>query len=334
MDVAVVVNLRARRGSEEIGRMVRSALPAARVSVTRSIEDVRRWIDRELAPSPPELLLSGGGDGTATALINELRDRKVEIARLGVLRLGTGNGWANVTGAPRAERAIRHIADLSGEPPTRRFSLVECDGRIAPFLGTGWDAEILSDFRAQLARATGGDHTSTTKTINGGLYGYLKGVVTKTIPRHVFGGGAANVVLTNTGEHAMTLDEHGDVVPLPGGEPGAVLYRGPASVAAAATTEEWGFGFRAFPHAHAAPGRVSVRVYGAPVLEATRNMFKLWRGDRVPKMHDYFLTAGRMDFDRAVPFQIGGDLQPPRTSFEFRLADARVDLIDWAKLAA
>jgi diacylglycerol kinase family enzyme len=306
------------------------------VSVTRSIEDVRRWIDRELAPQPPELLLSGGGDGTATALINELRDRRVEIARLGVLRLGTGNGWANVTGAPRAAAAIAQVASMSGEPPTRRFSLVECDGRIAPFLGTGWDAEILSDFRAQLVRATGGEAAaaSTTKTINGGLYGYLKGVVTKTIPRHVFGDGPANVVVTNLGEHALTIDERGEVVRLRGGEPGAILYRGPASVAAAATTAEWGFGFRAFPHAHAAPGRVSVRVYGAPVLEATRNMFKLWRGDRVPKMHDFFLTRGRMDFDRPVPFQIGGDLQPPRTSFEFHLADARVDLIDWTRLAA
>jgi diacylglycerol kinase family enzyme len=322
MDVAVVVNLRARRGSEEVGRMVRARLPHARISVTRTLDDVRRWIDHELAPSPPELLLSGGGDGTATALLNELRDRNVEVARLGVLRLGTGNGWANVTGAPRAERAIDRIATLDGAPPTRRFSLVECDGRIAPFLGTGWDAEIVSDFQAQV------------KAGRNGLRGYLGAVALKTIPRHVFGGGAANVVLTNTGEHAMTIDEHGRVIPIPGGERGAVLYRGPASVAAAATTEEWGFGFRAFPHAHAAPGRVSVRVYGAPVLEATRNMFKLWRGARVPKMHDFFLTAGRMEFDRPVPFQIGGDLQGTRTRFEFHLADAGVDLVDWARLAA
>ena len=63
-------------------------------------------------------------------------------------------------------------------------------------------------------------------------------------------------------------------------------------------------------------------------------MFKLWRGARVPKMHDFFLTHGRMEFDREVPFQIGGDLQATRTSFEFHLASAGVDLVDWAKLAA
>src|SRR4051812_22530404 len=105
MDVAVVVNLRARRGSEEVGRMIRDRLPRARVRVTRSLDDVRRWIDRELAPSPPELLLSGGGDGTAVTLLNELRDRGVDVPQLGVLRLGTGNGWANATGAPGARRA-------------------------------------------------------------------------------------------------------------------------------------------------------------------------------------------------------------------------------------
>lgn len=320
MDVAVVVNLHARKGSERVGRMVRERLPNARVQVTRSLDDVRRWIDRDLAKAPPELLLSGGGDGTAVALLNELRDRKVGVARLGVLRLGTGNGWANATGAPRVVHALDHIAALDGAPPTRRFGLVECDGRVAPFLGTGWDAEIISDFAA---------------TPGAGLASYLAGMFTRTIPRHVFGGGTPNVVVTNLGAAASTVDAHGRVVPLPGGEPGAVLYRGPASVAAAGTTEEWGFGFRAFPFAHAAPGRVSMRIYGAPVLEATRNMFRLWRGAHpLPKMHDFFVTHARLDFDREVPFQIGGDVAAPRTSFEIKLAADAVDLVDWTRLAA
>jgi hypothetical protein len=325
MDVAVVVNLRARRGTEAIGRMVRDRLPRARLTVTRSLDDVRRWIDRELAPDPPGLLLSGGGDGTAVALVNELRQRQLGVPPLGVLRLGTGNGWANVTGAPGTARAISAIAALSGErPPTRRFALVECDRRLAPFLGTGWDAEIISDFKGQQGGLPGGD----------GLYGYLKGVVTRTIPRHVFGGGPPNVVLTNLGDDALTVDDHGRVVPLPGGEHGKVVYRGPASVAAAATTVEWGFGFRAFPFAHAAPGRVSVRIYSGFVLQATRQMFRLWRGEHpVPRMHDFLLTHARMDFDREVPFQIGGDLQAPRRSFEVKIASDVVDLVDWSRLA-
>ncbi len=331
MDIAVVVNLKARHGSEAIGRMVRDLLPRARLTVTRSLDDVRRWIDRDLAPNPPALLLSGGGDGTAVALINELRSRQVDVARLGVLRLGTGNGWANVTGAPRPEQAIARIAALAGrEPPTRRFALVETDGRIAPFLGTGWDAEIVSDFKAQQASSL-----ASGLKVNDGLFGYLKGMFTRTIPRQMFGSGPATVTVTNLGEDALTVDERGQIVPMRDGGRGQVLYRGPASVAAAGTTEEFGFGFRAFPFAHAAPGRLSARVYSGKVFEATRNMFKLWRGQHpMPNMHDFFLTHGRMDFDREVPFQMGGDLAAPRTSFEFRVAADPVELVDWTQLAA
>jgi len=331
MDVAVVVNLRARRGSEAVGRMVRDLLPRARVTVTRSLDEVRSFITRELAPNPPALLLSGGGDGTAVALVNELRTMEVDFPLIGVLPLGTGNGWAHVTGAPRAREALQQIAALHGRtPPTRRFALVESEGQVAPFLGTGWDAEIVSDFKAQLKGLPTG-----LKTFNAGLGGYLKGMFTRTIPRHVFGSGAANVTLINTGDPVLTIDEHKRVVPLPGGGTGKVIYRGPASVAAAATTPEWGFGFRAFPFANEVPGRLSTRVYSAPVLEATRNMFKLWRGQHpMPKMHDFFLTSGRMEFDREVAFQIGGDLAGMRRAFEFRIAVEGVDLVDWTKMRA
>lgn len=334
MDVAVVVNLRARRGSATVGRMIAARLPHARVAVTESLDDLRRFIDRELVTAPPELLLSGGGDGTAVTVLNELRDRGVRIAQLGVLRLGTGNGWANATGAPRASRAIAHVAALEGRAvermPSRRFALVESDGRIAPFLGTGWDAEIITDFRAHVAGLP-----PALRPMNAGVAGYLLGMFTRTIPRHVFGDGPPNVVLTNLGEPALTVDAGGRVVPLPGGERGAVLYRGPASVAAAGTTEEWGFGFRAFPFAHAVPGRVNARVYGGPVLEATRRMFRLWRGEHpVPRMHDFFLTAGRMEFDRDVPFQIGGDVAGARRAFEFRVAREAVELVDWSRVGA
>jgi diacylglycerol kinase family enzyme len=333
MDVAVVVNLHARRGSEAIGRMVRQHLPNARVSVTRSLDEVREFLATDVAPRPPGLLLSGGGDGTAVALLNELRAQQIPMPRFGVLRLGTGNGWANATSAPEAEQAIERIAQLSATgrtPPMRRFGLVESAGQVAPFLGTGWDAEIISDFKAQQKQLPG-----AFKPVHAGLFGYLKGVVTRTIPRHLRGSDSPQVTLVNLGDDALTIDEQGHVVPVPGGGRGAVLYRGLASVAAAATTEELGFGFRAFPFAHAAPGRLSARIYSGRVMEAVRNSARLWRGVHpMPNMHDFFLTHGRMDFDREVPLQIGGDLGSPCTSFEFRLAPEGVELVDWSRLSA
>jgi hypothetical protein len=49
-------------------------------------------------------------------------------------------------------------------------------------------------------------------------------------------------------------------------------------------------------------------------------------------MNDFLLEAGRMEFDREVPFQIGGDLAGDRRSFEFRMSSDVVDLVDWARL--
>ncbi len=331
MSVAVLVNLRARRASTRIGSMVRALLPRARVAVTHTLEEARAWLRDELASDPPRLLLSGGGDGTATALVNELRDLGMHIPPIGVLPLGTGNGWANVTHAPKTRVALRRIAALQGaDPPTRTFALVETEGRVAPFAGTGWDAEIVADFKAQLDAVP-----APFRDANAGLRGYLKGLFTRTIPRQLFGPGPANVRLVNLGDDALTIDPEGRVVPLPFGGRGAVLYEGPASVASAATTEEWGFGFRAFPFAHAVPGRLSVRVYGAKVVEATRNMFKLWRGEHpMPKMHDFFVERCRMEFDREVPFQIGGDLAGTRRTIELSLAREHVRLVDWARTEA
>src|SRR6185312_12923890 len=96
----------------------------------------------------------------------------------------------------------------------RRFDLVEVGGTVAPFAGTGWDAEIIDDFHAQ---KTG--------------FGFL--------PARARNGLAGR---------------------------GAVLYRGPTSVCAAATSAEWGFGFRAFPFAGLVPRRFNFRIYAGRAL--------------------------------------------------------------------
>ncbi|MBU8896702.1 diacylglycerol kinase [Corallococcus sp. H22C18031201] len=329
MNIAVLVNLRARKGTEGIGGLVRRLLPRARVALTRSVDEARDWISDHLRHDPPNLLLAGGGDGTITGLLNELRMQGVALPAIGVLPLGTGNAWARVTGAPRPSVALKQIAALGERlPPLRPFSLVRVDGKVAPFAGTGWDAEMIQDFKNQLAAA------GPLKSQQAGLRGYLTAMFTRTVPRHLFGEGNPQVSVYNVGEPALTMDAHGAVQPIPHGGPGALLYRGPAGVAGAATTPEWGFGFKAFPFAQAVPHRLSVRVYGAGVMEATRNMFRLWRGEHpLPHMHDFFVQRLRMDFDREVPFQMGGDVLGMRRSIEFDLAEENVQLVDWHRVS-
>ncbi|MDC0712396.1 diacylglycerol kinase family protein [Stigmatella sp. ncwal1] len=325
MNVAVLVNLRSRRGSEVIGGLVRRFLPQARLALTSSMDEARDWIDQQLRPNPPSLLLAGGGDGTITGLVNEFRSQGLALPALGVLPLGTGNAWAHATGTPRPAVALRHLAAYGERlPPLRPFGLVRVEGSLAPFAGTGWDAELVQDFKSQLASS------GPLRGTQAGLRGYLGALFTRTIPRHVFGDGNPQVSVYNLGEPVLTLDAQQAIRPLPGGDKGALLYRGPAGVAGAATTPEWGFGFKAFPFAQAVPHRLSVRVYAGGVLEATRNMFKLWRGAHpMPRMHDFFVQRVRMDFDRDVPFQVAGDVIGLRRSVEFELAEESVQLIDW-----
>ena len=330
MDLALVINLRARRGSAQVAEHAHRLFPEARVALTTHLEEMESWVER-LGERPPHLLLAGGGDGTITALLNALRRKRLPFPPLGVLPLGTGNAWARVTNAPRPKTGLDWLKawGLDSPLPMRSFRLVNVEGHVAPFAGTGWDAEIVSDFKHRLQRWPAGP----LRQAHTGIRGYLAASFTRTVPRHLFGEGSANVQLFNAGADALTVDATGSVRPIPGGGDGALLHAGPASATGASTTTQFGFGFRAFPHAHLLPHRLNVRVYGAGALEAVRHAVKLWRGAPVPRMYDFFVEKVRMRFDRVVPFQIAGDLMGERREVELSLDPEPVQLLDWRRLS-
>ena len=336
MDIAVVVNLKARRGSSAVAQRCRAELPNARILASRSMVDTVDFA-KLLSEAPPRLLLSAGGDGTAIALVNALRDADPGALAidsdmlLGVLPLGTGNAWARVTGATswrRALSSLSEVADRRTELPRRRFALLDMNGTLSHFAGTGWDAEIIDDFHVQKSRPS-----LLPPSARQGLAGYLNGMFTRTVPR-AWRGTGVEVELVNTGEHVLAVGDDGRAYQAPGGEPGAVLYRGPTSVCAAGTTEEWGFGFRAFPFAHLVPGRFCMRVYTGNSIQATMRMGKLWRGEHpVRGMNTWLATSCRATFSKPVPFQIGGDRQGHRDVIDFRIAEEEIDLLDWRALS-
>ena len=329
--IAVLVNLRAGRASEAVASACRRRLPDARVMTSRSLEEALGFA-RTFGAEPPGLFVSAGGDGTAVALINALRGQPAASATIGCLRLGTGNGWARATGAPKWRRAIEQLSALpAGVLPTQRFDLVEVDGTLAHFAGTGWDAEIIDDFHAQKTGLG-----VLPRKWRHGLAGYLQGLTTRTIPRYALARRTLpEVELINTGEDAIGIDDDGRPVPLPHAKHGAVLYRGPASVCAAGTAPQWGFEFRAFPFAGLVPRRFCMRVYAGNAIEATLHSPALWRGQHPLKnMHTWMLTRARAVFSRSVPFQIGGDRAGWRSEVEYTLAEEQVDLLDWRRLQA
>ena len=119
--------------------------------------------------------------------------------------------------------------------------------------------------------------------------------------------------------------------PLRGGEHGKVLYRGPASVCAAGTTAEWGFGFRAFPFAGLVPRRFCMRIYAGHALEATMRMGALWRGEH-PMPEDAHLAArpvaARCSRARCRSSS-AATASATRIDVEYSLAQEQVDVLDW-----
>ena len=324
-DVLAILNANARKTTDAAVAALRGVLPAADVVHTRCIEEVEDTLARHDVAQRP-LLLCGGGDGTVSALLSRLE--QVDRTPIGVLRLGTGNGLANVLGSGSYRTIVDQLPGLALPPPTRRFDLVAVEGRRSHFAGTGWDARILADYRRNFSERSG-----RARRFHESFAGYLWALFTITIPeehRLLRAEGQPEVEVTNLGPAAMRADAEGRPMQMIGGHTGAVLYRGPSSVASCATSPEWGFRFRAHPNAQASPGWLNLRVYDRPVLEAVRNIGALWRGKHPqPGMHDFFVQRVRMRFSRPVPFQIGGDPVGMREEVEMSIAPVGVQLVDW-----
>jgi Diacylglycerol kinase catalytic domain len=322
--LAILVNANAKRGGRRVAAQIARRLRGANVRLTRSTEDVDAWLQ---SLSSPRCVLAAGGDGTVIALVNALQrvygDRP--FPPLGVLPLGTGNAWAHSTSAPKLDRALKLVAEAKDPLIVRSFGLVECEATLTHFAGAGWDAQILDDYRKQVKLAKG-----PSKRLSKSVFGYVAATLLRSAPKSIFFG-RPNVIIENLGDEVYTVTADRKLLKVHGLRHGSVLYDGPMSVAGCSTSPDLGYGFRAYPFAERFPGRMNVRVYDEGTLAAIRAIPQIWRGEHPLKgMHDWFAMAVRMTFSRKVPLQIGGDAVGLRQTVECRLADRRVDVLDWS----
>src|SRR4051812_2464794 len=328
--LAALLNGRARKVTPAVVRALRDALPRSTILVSDDVDQARRHI-RELIRQRPDVVLSGGGDGAAMRLLNIWREEGGgELPVLGILRLGTGNGWARGVGAPRFVSHVRRLARLNGAAlPAQEFTLVEVENHLCHFAGVGWDARILNDYQRNLdKRSSQLVGSRMASWLHKGARGYLYSLTRITIPEEwvrLHKQGHPQVAVENLGPEVFTLFD-GKPAPLPAA---TRLHEGAISVGAASTVAEWGYGLRAFPHARLQPGFINVRLYDGHVLDALVNAPRLWRGVQVRGMHDWFATAVRMRFSRPMPFQIGGDAMGERVEIVLRRARETVRMVDW-----
>ncbi|HZR08915.1 MAG TPA: diacylglycerol kinase family protein [Myxococcales bacterium] len=328
--IAALLNGRARKVTPGVVRALAQALPGSTVLVSGDFDQARRHV-RELIRQRPDVILSGGGDGAAMRLMNFWREEGGgELPAIGILRLGTGNGWARALGAPPFFRHVRRLSRLRDQTlPMQEFPLVEVENHLCQFAGVGWDARILNDYQRNLdKRSSQLVGSRMASWLHKGARGYLYSVARITIPEEwarLHQQGHAQVALENLGPEVFALSD-GKAVPLPAP---SLLHEGPISVGAASTVAEWGYGLRAFPHARLQPGFINVRIYDGHVLHAVLNAPKLWRGVPVAGLYDWFATAVRMRFSRPMPFQIGGDAMGERSEIVLRKARETVRMVDW-----
>lgn len=321
----ICVNANAKRGGRRVAVQIARALPGASVRLTKSIAEVESWL-RTI--KDPRCILSAGGDGSAVVLLNAL-DRIVPPGQafppVGALPLGTGNAWAHALGARKLDTCVRALARLDGPVPTRRYALFRCDGTLTFFGGCGWDAQILDDYRQQV-------EASPSSRMAKSVWGYLGAMLFRTAPKTIVYG-RPHVIIENLGDEVFCIDADGKLRRLEGARRGSILYEGMASVAGAATCPEFGYGFRAYPHAERLLEFMNVRVYDQAAGRAIMDIPKLWKGQHPLRgMTDWFAKEVRMTFSRPVPLQIGGEAVGSRLTVEYEASDRRVDALDWRRL--
>jgi diacylglycerol kinase family enzyme len=325
--LAILVNANAKRGGRRVAVQIARALPGASVRLTKSAHEIDAWLVQLPAA---RAVLAAGGDGTAVAVLNALA-RVVPAGQplptMGVLPLGTGNGWAHALGAPKLHRCLPALAQTRGPLPTRRCGLVDVEGTLAHFAGTGWDAMILEDYKRQLEASRG-----PGRRLSKSVYGYLSAMLLRTAPRVALSS-HPHILVENLGDVVYSVGDDGKPRRMEGVGRGAVLYDGPMGTASVGTCPEFGYRFKAFPFAERMPGFVSVRVYDRGAIGAIASIPGLWKGRHpMAGMHDWLATHVRMTLSRPLPLQIGGDACGARRTVEYRAADRSVRMVDWRRM--
>ena len=321
----IVVNANAKRGGRRIAVQIARALPAATVRLTKSLQELEGWL-RTI--EEPRCILSAGGDGSAVALLNAL-DRVTpkgeRFPPVGALPLGTGNAWAHALGARKLDFCVKALMKHEGPVPTKRYGLFACDGTLTFFGGAGWDAQVLDDYRLQV-------EASPSSRVAKSVWGYVTAMLVRTVPKSIIYG-RPHVIIENLGDEVLTIDPSGRLRVMEGVKRGTILYEGMASVAGAATCPEFGYGFKAYPHAERLLGYMNVRIYDQKTHTAVYDIPKLWKGQHPLRgMHDWFAKEVRMTFSRPVPLQIGGEAIGTRQTVDYRASDRLVDALDWRLL--
>ncbi len=328
--MAVLLNANAKKVGPKVREAMAALVPAEDLFFSRTFEEgaahARTILERRY-----DTLLVGGGDGSITGAINLLVQASERLSRgsarhalpdIGVLKLGTGNALAHLTGAGRPLDDVSRI--LSGERPAAQpLRLVEdvATGAVFPFASMGYDAQVLNDYVDLVAAQKSGLGRTMAKS----LPGYFYALGTRTIPTEIKAR-RAHVRVVATGRASVLDPETQEEIPL---QTGATLFEGTARAVLAGTSPFYGYGLKALPHALRRSDRFHLRVSAASIPFILARLPSLWNGTlKTPDIVDFLVEGVRVESSEALPLQTAGDARGHTQQMELRLSERVIRLVD------
>ncbi|HVV84019.1 MAG TPA: diacylglycerol kinase family protein, partial [Kofleriaceae bacterium] len=326
--VAVLLNRRAQGVTPARLRWFAGQVAAEDLFVTDSLPSGEQAV-RAILAAGHDVVCPGGGDGTfmeTAAALLRLAPAGAPLPALLPLRLGTGNAVHDVCGAspPTARglaRDLARAADPAEAPSPLR--LLDVDGRLTQFAGVGLDADWQADYARVIKRRF---NDSRLLPLARGAPGYVATAFGVTIPRLVRRP-YIDVRIVAVGA-ALRLDARGrTAAELPDG---AVLFEGPATLAAASTVPSYSAGFRFFPHVDAIGERFELKVGAARLGDVVRTAVHMLTGRQAAEggaVRDLAARAVRVELAAPARYHLGGDVQPPARAFTIRLGPRPVPVL-------
>lgn len=303
--VAIVLNGCARAVSDRAVAELKESLRDETLYVSSSFEQ-SEFIARNIVNRGYDVVLCGGGDGTFSRVVSDvLALGPARVPLFGVLRFGTGNALADALGVgPRGvAQQVEELRRASASQQRVDLPMLRIDGRLAPFAGLGLDALILQDYNT----VKGAMGRTPLRALGSGAMGYGLAIATRSLWR-VVGRPLPQVTVRNEGAPVRRLDADGRPVGTPVRH-GEIVYRGPASIAAASTIPFYGFGLRLFPHADRLSRRFQLRVGRVNPVDVLAHLPSLFAGTYASdELWDFSCTAVSIHSEEPTPMQVGGDL--------------------------
>ncbi len=328
--VAVLLNANAKRVNAGVRRQFARLVAATDLFFSTSLDEAAGFAQTIIERRYSHLML-GGGDGTIAATLNLLlkaaESRQGSQAAHGlpavsVLRLGTGNGLAYLSGAGKPiEDAMRL---LSGEQPgvqPLRMVKDRQTGLITPFGSLGYDAQVLNDHVDLVNQTSEGVRRVLAKSLGGYFYALGTRTLMTELRRT-----RTPLTVTAIGRASVIDPETDEEIPL---DPNAVLFDGTARAFSFGTSPFYGFGLRALPFAGRRSDRFHVRVSMASVTFLLTHLSSLWKGTlRTPDFVDFLVEGVSVRTEKPLPAQMAGDATGHLSSLELQLSPHVFSLVD------